>query len=197
MGWYEGIPFIPNRLEMFFDPALLPHYGWLFPESDSRCNIGICLLHKNRKGFSVVDLYNLFFKKYFLPRGEDTSFSRLGALRVFPLISSLPSKLPLVDDRCFRAGEAAGLVHPFTGEGISFALKSASLLSDILSIGLREEKEISLLKAEYRKQLVRNCEWPIRFASVMKACAPGFLNAFSYIPFQPLTNLIGKLFSKV
>lgn len=197
MGWYEGISFTPNRLEMIFDPALLPHYGWLFPESDARCNIGICLLHKNRKSRSVVDLYNSFFEKHFSSRAKGTSISRLGRLRVFPLISSLPSKLAPEEDRCFRLGEAAGLVHPFTGEGISFAIKSASLLAEILSLGLKDNTEFSLLDAEYRKRLVKNFEGALRFASVMKTFAPGFLNTVSYIPFHPLTNLMGKLFSKI
>src|SRR5262249_45843140 len=41
MGWWEGVPFRSGHVEMLFDPDLAPYYGWLFPESDTRVNIGI------------------------------------------------------------------------------------------------------------------------------------------------------------
>ena len=42
MGWWEQVPFKPNHVEMVFDKMVAPHYGWLFPESDTQVNIGIC-----------------------------------------------------------------------------------------------------------------------------------------------------------
>ncbi len=197
MGWYEGIPYTNNSLEMIFDPGLTPHYGWLFPESDTRCNIGICMLNNNRRGISVVDIFNAFLEKQILPRCGGKSPKALGGLNVFPLICSLPSKLPPMEDRCLRVGEAAGLVHPFTGEGISFALKSAYLAAQTLVQGIREDTDFSLLERNYRNSLKRNFEIPLRFSSVMKACTAGFLNAAGVVSIPPLTNLIGKIFSKV
>src|SRR6185436_14267335 len=42
MGWYEGIPYTPGVLEMWFDARVRPWYGWLFPETETRVDIGIC-----------------------------------------------------------------------------------------------------------------------------------------------------------
>jgi menaquinone-9 beta-reductase len=42
MSWYEGIPFTEGHLEMWFDKRVTPWYGWLFPETAKRVNIGIC-----------------------------------------------------------------------------------------------------------------------------------------------------------
>ena len=43
MGWWEGIAFEPGTMEMIFDKNLSPLYGWMFPETDARVNIGICM----------------------------------------------------------------------------------------------------------------------------------------------------------
>jgi flavin-dependent dehydrogenase len=43
MGWWEGPGFEPGRLDMVFDRELAPLYGWLFPETPTRVNIGICI----------------------------------------------------------------------------------------------------------------------------------------------------------
>src|SRR5579864_1667955 len=42
MGWWENVAFRPHHVEMIFDKMLRPYYGWLFPESETRVNIGIC-----------------------------------------------------------------------------------------------------------------------------------------------------------
>jgi flavin-dependent dehydrogenase len=42
MGWWDDVPFRPHQVEMIFDKAVAPYYGWLFPEGPNRVNIGIC-----------------------------------------------------------------------------------------------------------------------------------------------------------
>src|SRR5262249_37433822 len=42
MGWYDGVEDVGDAVELEFDPAVRPGYGWLFPESAGRVNIGIC-----------------------------------------------------------------------------------------------------------------------------------------------------------
>src|SRR6202011_4093802 len=42
MGWYEGVEGVGHTVEIYFDPILKPYYGWVFPESARRVNIGIC-----------------------------------------------------------------------------------------------------------------------------------------------------------
>src|SRR5207245_7372015 len=42
MGWYEGVDGVGDAVELYFDPVVKPYYGWLFPETAGRVNIGIC-----------------------------------------------------------------------------------------------------------------------------------------------------------
>ena len=41
MGWWDHADFRPHHVEMIFDRMLEPYYGWLFPETETRVNIGI------------------------------------------------------------------------------------------------------------------------------------------------------------
>src|SRR5581483_8950176 len=43
MGWWENFDFEPGTMEMIFDKNLSPLYGWMFPETQDRVNIGICM----------------------------------------------------------------------------------------------------------------------------------------------------------
>src|SRR5262245_4173072 len=67
MGWWENIAFTPNHVEMIFDRMVSPHYGWLFPETPSRVNIGICYedpIHtKNANA-----LFDRFLEKHYKTR---------------------------------------------------------------------------------------------------------------------------------
>src|SRR5262245_50820931 len=43
MGWWDDADFTPRQIEMVFAKSVSPLYGWLFPETDRRVNIGICI----------------------------------------------------------------------------------------------------------------------------------------------------------
>src|SRR5208283_5685168 len=61
MGWWEGANLPPRRLDMVFDRNLAPLYGWMFPETTTRVNIGICVDAQDRHGRRAVrDLRSLF-----------------------------------------------------------------------------------------------------------------------------------------
>ena len=140
MGWWENVPFTPNHVEMIFDEALVPHYGWLFPESASRVNIGICYEDPHHTK-NAKTLFDRFLRKYYPARladavqverwkGHPISYSyRVGKLQS-------PGRL--------IAGEAGRLAHPATGEGIYQGMHSgimaADAVSDVLCNG-RDERE--------------------------------------------------------
>lgn len=43
MGWWKTSDVEPHRLDMIFDKNVAPLYGWMFPETTDRVNIGICI----------------------------------------------------------------------------------------------------------------------------------------------------------
>jgi len=139
MGWWEGVRFRSHHVEMVFDTALTPGYGWLFPESDSRVNIGICYEdpHQRRNGRRV---FEQFLSKHYGRRLRGAV--QVGAFRGHPIsyafaVGRLASPGRLV------VGEAGRMVHPATAEGISQAMRSgilaAEAVADVLA-GRREER---------------------------------------------------------
>src|SRR5437773_1403803 len=72
MGWWEGMPFAPGTMEMIFDKQLSPLYGWMFPETDARVNIGICMDGEDKDGRkterNVRDVFARFLDDHFRDR---------------------------------------------------------------------------------------------------------------------------------
>lgn len=138
MGWWDGVPFTPHHVEMVFDKMVAPCYGWLFPESDTRVNIGICYEDANHTK-NARTLFEQFLHKHYQPR-----LSRavpVGGWRGHPIsycyrVGRLHSPGRLV------IGEAGRMTHPATAEGIYQGMRSgmlaASPIRDVVFQAKRE-----------------------------------------------------------
>ena len=120
MGWWDGFEHRPNEIEMFFDPLVAPLYGWLFPESDSGVNIGICYedpkLETNGR-----TLFETFLDKHF--RDRMSRATQVGQFKGHPISYSIGIER-LTSPGRFVIGEAGRMTHPATGEGIYQAMMS-------------------------------------------------------------------------
>jgi len=105
-----------------FDPAVTDYYAWLIPKND-RLLLGAAL---DPSAQPLARFQKL--KETLGARGliQDRPFERRSAFLLRPRGSRdvFPGH-----DNAFLVGEAAGLVSPSSGEGISYALESASLFS--------------------------------------------------------------------
>jgi geranylgeranyl reductase family protein len=154
MAWYQDIEVCPHTAEMIWDPDLRPHYGWLFPESESSANIGVCLTAERLAGRSVRDLFQIFVQRQFGPR----------AARARPVMGPLGHPISVctrVQHRappgCLVLGEAARLVNPATGEGIAQALLSGRLAVEAVLAWRRGEPE-ARVEARYARSLARELQ---------------------------------------
>jgi len=138
MGWWEGVPYRADHIEMVFDKMLTPYYGWLFPESDTVVNIGITYEDPGREKNARL-LFQAFLDKHYGERLRDAR--QLGRWKGHPIaydyaVGGLTSPGRIV------VGEAGRLTHPATGEGIYQGMQSgmfaAAALRDLLT-GRRSE----------------------------------------------------------
>jgi flavin-dependent dehydrogenase len=133
MGWWEGVPFRPHHVEMIWDDLVLPCYGWLFPESDTRVNIGITY-DDPRNEKNARELFERFLDRHYRERLAQAT--KLRAWRGFPIVYRYRPG-PLSSPGRLVAGEAGRLTHPATGEGISqgmdSALFAAEAIADVLA----------------------------------------------------------------
>ncbi|MGZ5958206.1 MAG: NAD(P)/FAD-dependent oxidoreductase, partial [Myxococcaceae bacterium] len=125
MGWWEGPGFEPGRLDMIFDRALSPLYGWLFPETATRVNIGICIDAQDEYGRKVPRDLRALFQAFLDRHYPDVlrSAKQVGGWKGHPIVHTTWIT-NVTRPGALLIGEAARLTHHGTGEGISQAMQS-------------------------------------------------------------------------
>lgn len=128
-----------QALEVVWDKAVRPGYGWIFPAPDGHFNIGVGVTNSHadvqgkgrKKDVNLRAIFDAFVAKY-EPAAE--------LMRVGELVGELkgaPLRFTLAGARWTRpgllvAGEAAGSTYSFTGEGIGKALETGMLAADAI-----------------------------------------------------------------
>jgi geranylgeranyl reductase family protein len=152
MGWWEDFPFAPGTMEMIFDKNLSPLYGWMFPESDKRVNIGICIdgeenspfarEHDGRKKTTrnIREVFENFLQDHF--RDRLANARQIGKFKGHP-ISYTTWIQDCTGNGVLYLGEGARITHNATGEGIFHAMQSgcfaAEAVADIVSGRMSEQ----------------------------------------------------------
>jgi geranylgeranyl reductase family protein len=115
-------PWTPETL--YIDWGSWPQcYAWAFPKAD-HWSIGV-------KGPAPQSSLLVSYLRQFMQRWQlQPASGKLSYLA--HLLPTRPPGMPLVRGRALVLGDAAGLLEPFTGEGIYYALRSAHLAADAL-----------------------------------------------------------------
>jgi len=120
-------------LELWDGPVgrshLLPGYGWGFPLGDGTVNVGMGLPDAHR--FRDTDLRDVMGRWL---RTMPEEYGLAPANQAGPVQgAALPmgfNRAPLYSAGLLLVGDAAGLVNPFTGEGISYAMESGRFAAE-------------------------------------------------------------------
>jgi geranylgeranyl reductase family protein len=139
LGWYEGVEGIGEAVELYFDATVTPFYGWVFPESPRRVNIGICF-EPTAGGPNARQRFEMFVERRLAKRMRHAQ--PLDRLVGHP-IATTAQPTALVQQGMLIAGEAGRLVDPATAEGIHHALASGLLAGRFLGSLLERGDEPS------------------------------------------------------
>jgi menaquinone-9 beta-reductase len=145
-------PFIESHLDIRdAEGNVVPGYGWIFPMGDGRVNVGVGLLSTDRrwKGVNTSHLMELFVEQAPESWGL-TPENCLGP----PTGGKLPMGLsigPRTGANVLLAGDAAGTINPFNGEGIAYGYETGRLAAAALGHALSGEGQHAL--SEYDRQL--------------------------------------------
>jgi menaquinone-9 beta-reductase len=129
-------PWLESWLDLWEGDVLLPGYGWLFPVPDGTVNLGAGLLNtfKDFRSVSAQRLFDAFARM--LPEAwgirEQTAE---GPVRSGPLPMGM-NRTPAAVPGMLLAGDAAGIVNPFNGEGITYAMESAQVAAELVTESL-------------------------------------------------------------
>ncbi len=168
-AYFDNLPNLDDLMEIRFDGVPLPGYGWIFPTSKTSANIGAGFLRKSRRlPFTAREILDKFLEhapvREILSGGE-----RNGVVKSFPLRMDFASAHTF-RDRMILVGEAAGLVNPFTGEGIDYAMESgqiaASVIKDLATIGDYSINALAAYDKNLRKRFQKLFVWTTRMRSI-------------------------------
>lgn len=115
---------------------LMPGYGWLFPLEDGRTNVGLGILDTS-SAFGKTD-YKDVMRRWVEDIDADwhlTHDESAGPIRGAALPMGF-NRSPLYADGLLLVGDAGGMVNPFNGEGIDYALEAARVGSEIIAQAL-------------------------------------------------------------
>lgn len=194
MAWYEHVEGVSDAVELYFDPVIKPHYGWIFPESPDRVNIGICYDSEDRS-LNALERFEVFLDRRVGKRLAHAE--RIGPLVGHP-IATTHQPTTLVEPGTLVAGEAAKLVDPSSAEGIYHALASGNIAGHFLGKTLTEghdasKEQLSPYTDLVRQKLGSRLRAGHTFLQVLKTPALDFALAISSI--RPVRKFLTRVFA--
>ncbi len=113
------------------DGHLLSGYGWVFPLDDGTMNVGLGLLSTSRE-FQGSNYRKLLesWATGMAPDWQTTPENLTEPIRTGPIPMGF-NKTPLHQRGVLLVGDAGGMVNPFNGEGISYAMEAAQLAAEV------------------------------------------------------------------
>ncbi len=169
--YYEGVEGLSNQIELHYVSEVKPGYFWLFPAGNGKANIGIGLSKNDAKKEDrtlrqIMD--EIVQSDYFR--------SRFGNAR--PLEKPVGWNLPLGrvqrknhGNGFMLLGDAAGLVDPFTGEGIGNAMVAAKHAMHVASKAKNHKDYSERFFSEYDQLLWDDIGGELRTSTKLQSLA--------------------------
>jgi flavin-dependent dehydrogenase len=144
---------IESYLELRDEQSLLPGYGWIFPMGDGRINVGVGIL-STYKGWQKVNNAHLM-RAFMRALPADWNLPAIETLREGGQLKGwrLPMAFAVTPPwrpGVLAVGDAAGVVNPFNGEGISEAVESAVIAVEtgLKALGAGDPRKLAAYEAE-------------------------------------------------
>ena len=151
--YVEGVETSQGEAAFMFDRDLFPGYGWMFPMSNGRANVGVGILAETRDRYriSVPKLFNTFLQK--LQRlHAGCRAMRLASKPIGGIVKTYGGRGPNHFDGGILVGDAGCFVDPMTGEGITPAAESAVLGSTVIADALDRGRTDAAFLSEYERR---------------------------------------------
>ena len=114
-------------LDLWDGQDLLPGYGWIFGMGDGTSNVGLGLLNTS-DAFGHID-YRALLRRWLAAMPAEWGFveeNRTEPIRGAALPMGF-NRTPHYTRGLVLAGDAGGMVNPFNGEGIAYAMESGEI----------------------------------------------------------------------
>jgi geranylgeranyl reductase family protein len=123
-------------LDLWDGDSLLPGYGWIFGMGDGTSNVGLGLLNTS-VSFQNTD-YRSLLRRWLAAMPPEWGFTEEN--RTQPVRgAALPmgfNRTPHYTRGLLLAGDSGGMVNPFNGEGIGYALEAGEVAARVIAQAL-------------------------------------------------------------
>ena len=140
-------PWMESWLELWNGPPgesdLLPGYGWIFGLGNGQANVGLGILNTS-SAFQNVD-YKAILRTWLAhvpAEWEFTDDHQVGGVKSAALPMGFNRK-PHYADGMLLVGDSGGMVNPFNGEGIDYALEAGHLAAEVMLQALARPEGVS------------------------------------------------------
>ena len=168
-AYYFGVKGMDHTVEFYYWKEFLPFYAWIFPVRDNITNIGVAMSVERNKNTHIQQVFENFIRDMSMLTNRFESAHPISKCEAFPLQTQFAPMRSFIPG-ALAAGDAAGLVHPTTGEGIASALESGVIVSRhvlrILQSGDMTYKSLQ----HYGIELAHRYLESYRLARVIKFC---------------------------
>jgi geranylgeranyl reductase family protein len=133
-------PWLEVWMDLWEEDAILPGYGWLFALPDGSVNLGAGVLNTFRdfKDVSAQRVFDAFWRM--LPADWNVNeASSEGRVLSGPLPMGF-SRTPTAVPGMLVVGDAAGMVNPFNGEGIAYAMEAGEIAAELIHDALVNDR---------------------------------------------------------
>ena len=158
-----------DAVELHFGSMAPGGYAWMFPKS-SGANIGLGIQRKFARGRSLNEFADEFISNY----GGEVSFRGAGSL---PMSGSIRN---FVKGNYLLVGDAAGMVLPSNGAGITIAMIGGRIAGQVIAEHLSEGAPLMEYERRWNQQMgkvMRNSKRAFRFGNLMFRLPNWMLNA--------------------
>jgi menaquinone-9 beta-reductase len=149
--------YLESWLDLWDGDRLLPGYGWIFGMGDGTSNVGLGLLNTSA-AFGHTD-YHALLRKWLEGMPAEWGFTEEN--RTQPIRgAALPmgfNRTPHYYQGLLLVGDAGGMVNPFNGEGIAYAMESGEILARTIAQALARARrtETERVLAGYPRALAQ------------------------------------------
>lgn len=158
-----------NHIELHFYKELLPGYFWVFPLPNNQANVGLGMLSSevSRKKINLKERLQEIIKTHPNLKERFEHATPLENIQGYglPLGSR---KRSISGTRFLLLGDAAGLIDPFTGEGIANAIRSGRVAAGHVLKAFEQTKFDADFNLQYDKEIYHKMWTEFRFGHSMQ-----------------------------
>ena len=158
-----------NYIELHFYKELLPGYFWVFPLPNDHANVGLGMLSKDvsQKKINLKEKLTELLKNHPNLKERFKDAKALENIQGYglPLGSK---KRNISGERFLLLGDAAGLIDPFTGEGIANAIRSGRVAASHVLKAFEQARFDADFNKQYDKEIYYKMWTEFRFGHSMQ-----------------------------